>query len=968
MTTTPHRRRLTGRTGRLGVPALFLLSLLVPVLAAAQEPRDEKTPPRPITQSEVIEPPVLGGKWQPIGPAPKRGGQSENAQPNNGVGGAVHAIAAHPADANIVYLGTVNGGIWKSTDAASATPTWVRQTDAQTTLSIGALDLDPTDPARQTLVAGIGRFSSFSRSGGPRLGLLRTETGGGRWTKVDGGGALIGKNISGIASRGRIITISVNTADNNVFDQIGIFRSTDFGATFTQISSGTGAATGLPGGVAYDLAGDPVNPARLYTNLVFADRVGGLNGIYRSTDTGATWTKVGNAAMDALIISNTTNNIEIAAGGNNTVYVAIVNAGRAAGLFRSGDGGATWTALDVPNLHPGGQGATHLSIVADPTDPNLVYIGGDRAEIGVFGARDFSGRLFRCDASAAPGSQCVHLTHSNAVAPAGGGTLNMSSPHADSREMAFDAAGNLLEGDDGGLFRRTNPRTNQGDWFSITNNLQVFELHSIAYDSNAKIVIGGAQDNGSGGQPSPGSTIWDSIGGGDGGDVAVDAASSPGLSSRYSSSQNLGNLRRRIYNANNVLQRVVAPARQLVGGGVALQPSFVTPLRVNTVAPTRLIIGGANAVYESFDQAETIRQLTPAIPVNSGGGHPIAYGAAGNPDILYIGSRDGVWVRTQPPPAALVRSAGYPGNGTGRNVVNLVVDPRDPAMACVIDSSTVFLTRDLGNSWINITGNLPSFNPGAFRSNAFVSNASGEAVVVGSNNGIFVALASSGFTVWDRLGSGFPNVLTYHLDYNSTDDVLIAGTLGRGAWALNHPTFSAVLFTSTFDALTDGFRYLDDAFETNQPGYAAGDFTGQSGFGGGGLRIVVGDVDDTEVLDMSGGWRRTFYLTSPQAVSLSFDFKMTQTPEYESDQFSETLVRVDGRSIISVAKITGDGKGGAPVSTGPVSRVLDLGCLPAGTRAITIGVRNNKKTLASQSTELLIDNVVVKANGTCLTP
>jgi hypothetical protein len=777
---------------------LALSILFLPVMAGAQVPRDtqeprERTIPSAVTQEEVVKPLVVGGPWQPIGPAPKRNGQSENALPNNEVSGAVHTIAAHPADANTLYAGAVNGGIWKSTNAAAASPTWVQQTDPQLSLSIGALEFDPTDATRQTLIAGIGRFSSFAGSGGDRLGLLRTVNGGGLWTGIDGGGTLVGKNISGVAPRGQTIVVSVDIADSFTFPNIGIFRSVNSGATFTQISNGNGATTGLPGGVTYDLAGDLANPARLFTGVVFADLVGGLNGIYRSTNTGANWAKVSNAAMDALIISGTTDNIEMAVGANNNVYVAIVNSGRLAGLFRSGDGGTTWTALDVPNTHPGGQGRTHLSIVADPTNGNIVYLGGDRAEIGVFGARDFSGRLFRCNASLAPGSQCVHLTHSRAQGPAGGGTLNASSPHADSREMVFDANGNLLESDDGGIYRRTSPRTNQGDWFSISNNLQVFEIHSIAYDSNANIVIGGAQDNGTGSQSASGATVWDNIGvGGDGGDVAVDATSSPGLSSRYSSFFELGGFARQVYNAQNVLQSTVFPALQLVGGGAPLQPTFVTPIRLNAINARRLIIGGENAVYESLDQGETIRQLLPAISVNILGGHPISYGATGNPDVLYVGSGDRVFVRTAAPPAALVQSANYPGTGTERIVVNLAGDPRNPLTACVIDVSTVYLTLNSGSTWVNITGNLPSLNPGQFRSVAFVSNASGDAIVVGGNNGVFVALASSNFTVWDRLGTGFPNALVYQLDYNSADDILVAGTLGRGAWALSRPTFSSI--------------------------------------------------------------------------------------------------------------------------------------------------------------------------------
>jgi hypothetical protein len=683
--------------------------------------------------------------------------------------------------------------------------------------------------------------------------------------------------------------------------------------------------------------------------------------------------------MDALIIRNITNNIEIAVGRENNVYVAIVNSSHLAGLFRSGDGGDTWTKLDVPNLHPVAQGHIHLSIVADRANANIAYIGGDHAVRSEFGATEGGGRLFRCDASLEPGSQCVHLTHSSLVGPPGGGTLNMTWPHGDSREMVFDANGDIIEADDGGVYRRTSPRTNQGDWFSISNNLQVFEFHSIAYDSNAKIVIGGAQDNGTASQSTPGGTVWENESGGDGGDVAVDAITTPGLSSRYTSNQNFDFFRRRVYDADNVLQRVFAPALQLVGCEELLcKPeelptySFVTPIRLNAVAPRRLIIGAANTVYESFNQGATIRRLLDVtnleIPVNSGGGHPIAYGATGNPDVLYIGSGDRVFVRTAPPPARLMQSISYPGTVTGLLVVNLAGDPRDPLTACVIDLNTVYLTRDAGVSWINITGNLPSLNAGRLRSVAFVSNASGDAIVVGGNFGVAVALASSGYKVWDRLGSGFPNALVFQLAYDSRDDILVAGTLGRGAWALNHPTFSTTLFSSTFDALTDGFRFIADAFGTNQPAYAAGSFVDQGGVSGGGLRVVVGGVDDAAVVGMSGGWRRSFHLSSQQAMSLSFDFNMTQTSEYESDEFSETLVRIDDGQIISIAKITGDGHGGTPISTGPTSHTVDLGCLPAGTRAVTIGVRNNKKTLASQSTALLLDNVVVRANGSCLIP
>jgi hypothetical protein len=117
---------------------------------------------------------AVGGTWIAQGPGPTLFGQVENIIPGNEVVGAIHAVAAHPTDANILYAGGVNAGIWRTSNATAASPTWTPLTDNFPSLSIGALEFDPTDATRRTLVAGIGRFSSFGRSGGPLAGLLRT--------------------------------------------------------------------------------------------------------------------------------------------------------------------------------------------------------------------------------------------------------------------------------------------------------------------------------------------------------------------------------------------------------------------------------------------------------------------------------------------------------------------------------------------------------------------------------------------------------------------------------------------------------------------------------------------------------------------------------------------------------------------------------------------------------------------------
>lgn len=103
--------------------------------------------------------------WVQHGPGPSRQGQVEGITDKEIVG-AINTIAAHPSDANTLYVGAVNGGIWKTTNALAASPTWVDQLGVSGSLAIGAMEFDPTDATNQTLVAGTGRFSSFYGLGG----------------------------------------------------------------------------------------------------------------------------------------------------------------------------------------------------------------------------------------------------------------------------------------------------------------------------------------------------------------------------------------------------------------------------------------------------------------------------------------------------------------------------------------------------------------------------------------------------------------------------------------------------------------------------------------------------------------------------------------------------------------------------------------------------------------------------------
>ena len=446
--------------------------------------------------------------------------------PNNQISGAIQAIAVDPTNPNIMYVGSVNGGIWKTTNATAASPHWVPLTDNLPSLSIGALAFDPTDATHQTLIAGIGATSSYGASmiqlNGRVAHAPMAGQRGRNWEPPLQIWAATISPASLLAARHcwRLQKAIGASAGGN-----GLFRSTDSGANWTLISDG---AHGLPNLTSVsDIVGDPLN-----SNVLYAAVTGAAGGVFRSTDTGLTWTNISSGIG---IIGSTTDKIELAVHHDATnldVFATVDNSGVLSGVFRSVNGGS-FVALDVPS--GGVQGNVHGAIAADPTNPNIAYVG--------YG-----------------GGSSHYLTRIDASKPSG------QPDHGYLRREFWIAArrrprnANRREREPNSRHRRrslplADADGNTGVWSAIVGDISVFELHSIAYDHVSHVIMAGAQDNGTLFQQTPGGATWDHPGFGDGGDVVIDDVSlaASGQSIRYFSSQNLRGWKRQVYNSANHL-------------------------------------------------------------------------------------------------------------------------------------------------------------------------------------------------------------------------------------------------------------------------------------------------------------------------------------------------------------------------------------------------------------------------------
>jgi hypothetical protein len=399
--------------------------------------------------------------WREIGPSSMKMGNWAMGR----VSGRINVVTPHPTNDSIVFIGAANGGVWKTTNAGlSWTPTFV-DVGSQ---SISALHVETGSP--DNVWAGTGDRFDGDCSGYLSDGVFFSSDGGLNWSPRNNGMRLstITSLVTDANNDNVVLAAGFGDRCNQGGDANGgIYRSTDKGATWTEVMDRK----------VEDLV------AIAGTSTIYASAPG--SGVYRSDNGGANWTLLGAA--------NTASRMRLAVARSNVqVIYALTNTT----LYRSDNGGGTWNTVSTTACD--GQCTYNLSLDVNPTDPQTLIVGAIRPRRSTNG-----------------GSSFTTLTNQWGIS---------QQVHQDTHAVRYsrNLASRIWIGGDGGLWRTDDSAIS---WVNMNANLNITQYYDIVvHPTDPNIVYGGAQDNSSSRRST--TNVWDlTVVNGDGFMNAIDDTS-----------------------------------------------------------------------------------------------------------------------------------------------------------------------------------------------------------------------------------------------------------------------------------------------------------------------------------------------------------------------------------------------------------------------------------------------------------
>jgi len=679
-----------------------------------------------------------------------------------------------------VYVGAASGGVWKSVNGGT---TFKPVFDKQPVQSIGAITIDPKNP--KVIWAGTGEsWTRNSVSIGD--GIYKSTDGGDNWTNM------------GLKESERIVKILVDSSNTDIVyaavpgklwsdsDERGLYKTTDGGKTWVKILKGPNLSTGCS-----MISMDKKNPKVLFAGMWDFRRKGWTfrsggdsagafsgSGLFKTTDGGATWSDLNDATAKGLPAKPWGRvAVTVAPSNSNVVYAFIEAEPPKNGLYRSDDGGQTWRALDR-SQYMVWRPFYFAHLIVDPKDENKIYKPDGPLIMSTDGGKSFS--------------------------------FVSGGAHGDFHDLWIDPdnTDHIITGDDGGIWYSYD---GANKWWK-GENLPISQFYHVSVDMDMPYnVYGGLQDNSSWVGPSqyPGgitNSRWENLYGGDGFWTFVDPSDQDYI---YAEAQGgyIGRVNRKTHEV-----RALQPLPQYKEG--KLRFNWNTPIHLS---PTKkgVVYIGAQFLFRSSDHGHSWQRISPDLSTNdpekqkqeqSGGVtvdnsaaemHTSIFSIAESPRNANI-----IWVGTDDGNLQITRNGGK----TWTNVVGNIQGLPKNAWVSSIDAGHfnegtayasfdmhtfgnmqpyAYKTTDYGKSWSSIINEGSTVSGYAHVVKEDLVNK--DLLYVGTELGLWISI--DGGKQWAQYkGSEFPNVAVRDLAIHPRDHDLVIGTHGRGIWIIDDIT------------------------------------------------------------------------------------------------------------------------------------------------------------------------------------
>jgi photosystem II stability/assembly factor-like uncharacterized protein len=683
-------------------------------------------------------------------------------------GGRVDAVAGDPTKPLVFYMGSVNGGVWKTTNAGM---TWDNITDGKTDISsVGAITVAPSDP--NVIYVGTGE-SQLREDLTYGTGVYRSTDAGQTWSHL---GLADAQQITAIRVHPTNPDIAYLAAIGHAFGpntERGIYRTMDGGKSWKKILFINDSTGGN------DISIDPTNPRIIFASMWKFQRTawgmeagGGKSGLWKSTDAGDTWTEItANPGMPKAPIGKI--GVAVSPANPRRIYASVEAKDTLGGIFRSDDGGDTWNRVNGQQqfqIRPW----YYSGVTADPSNENTLWV----MNLQVWKSID------------------------------GGKTFTRSRvPHGDTHIMWVDPKNSdrLINGNDGGA---TVSLDGGKSWSSIMNQPTAQFYHVVTDDQFNYRLLGAQQDNSTVSIASRsdfgaiGERDWWPVAGCENAHIAVDPRDPnityggcyTGMMMRHDNrTQQTRDIAVWLSNYDGI------PAKD-----VPNRFQWTFPILLSPHDPGVLYAASQN-VWKSTTEGRSWEKISPdltyADPATLGpSGGPVhkdmtgtewyatIYSLAESPvakGTLWTGSddgrvhitRDGGKTWTEVTPKAMVKNT---------RITGIEASKYDPAVAYM--SATryqmddyrpyFYKTSDFGKSWMRIDAGLPM---GAYARSIREDVVRRGLLFAATETGVYVSFDDG--VKWEPLQLNLPRVSVRDIRVHGND--LVVATHGRAFWALD---------------------------------------------------------------------------------------------------------------------------------------------------------------------------------------